>query len=42
LPEYGAVQAEFFKGKMPSQTAVEVRSLALPGMMIEVEAIAVV
>ena len=42
LPEYGAVQAEFFKGKMPGQTAVEVSSLALPGMMIEVEAIAVV
>ena len=42
LPDYGAVQAEFFKGKMPAQTAVEVSSLALPGMMIEVEAIAVV
>lgn len=42
LPEYGAVQAEFFKGKMPAQTAVGVSSLALPGMMIEVEAYAVV
>jgi enamine deaminase RidA (YjgF/YER057c/UK114 family) len=41
LPDYGAVQAEFFTGKMPAQTAIEVRSLALPGMMIEVEAIAV-
>ncbi len=41
LPEYGAVQANFFNGKMPAQTAVEVSSLALPGMMIEVEAYAV-
>ncbi|MFH0814392.1 MAG: RidA family protein [Pseudomonadota bacterium] len=42
LLDYGAVQAEFFKGRMPAQTAVQVSSLALPGMMIEVEAIAVV
>jgi len=42
LPDYGAVQAEFFKGKMPAQTAVGVSALALPGMMIEVEAYAVV
>lgn len=42
LPDYGAVQAEFFKGKTPAQTAVGVAGLALPGMLIEVEAIAVV
>jgi enamine deaminase RidA (YjgF/YER057c/UK114 family) len=41
LPEYGAVQAEFFKGKMPAQTALGVASLALPGMLVEVEAFAV-
>ena len=42
LPDYGAVQAEFFKGNIPAQTAVEVSSLELPGMLIEVEAIAVI
>jgi enamine deaminase RidA (YjgF/YER057c/UK114 family) len=42
LPDYGAVQAEFFKGKTPAQTAVGVAGLALPGMLIEVEAYAVV
>jgi enamine deaminase RidA (YjgF/YER057c/UK114 family) len=41
LPDYGAVQAEFFKGPMPAQTVVQISSLALPGMMIEIEAIAV-
>jgi enamine deaminase RidA (YjgF/YER057c/UK114 family) len=41
LPDYGAVQAEFFRGPMPAQTVVQINSLALPGMMIEVEALAV-
>lgn len=41
LPEYGRVQAEFFKGKMPAQTALGVAALALPGMLVEVDAIAV-
>jgi 2-iminobutanoate/2-iminopropanoate deaminase len=41
LPDYGAVQAEFFRGSMPAQTVVQINSLALPGMMIEVEAVAV-
>jgi enamine deaminase RidA (YjgF/YER057c/UK114 family) len=41
LPDYGAVQAEFFRGPMPAQTVVQINSLALPGMMIEIEAVAV-
>ena len=42
LMDYGAVQAEFFKGKMPAQTLVGVAQLALPDMMLEVEAFAVI
>jgi enamine deaminase RidA (YjgF/YER057c/UK114 family) len=42
LETFGAVQAAFFPGPKPAQTLVEVSSLALPEMMIEVEAIAVV
>lgn len=41
LPDYSMVQAEFFTGKMPAQTAIGVAALALPGMLIEVEAMAV-
>ena len=42
LRDYGRIKAEFISGPQPASTAVEVSSLALPGMMIEVEAIAVV
>lgn len=41
LPLLGAVQAEFFKDRRPAQTVVQVSALALPGMMLEVEAVAV-
>jgi 2-iminobutanoate/2-iminopropanoate deaminase len=41
LPDYGRIKAEFVKGEQPASTAVEVKSLAFPAMMIEVEAIAV-
>jgi 2-iminobutanoate/2-iminopropanoate deaminase len=39
LRDYWRVRSEFMTG--PASTAFEVSSLALPGMMIEVEAIAV-
>lgn len=39
--EYGAVKADFFSGEQPASTAVGVTALALSGLMIEVEAIAV-
>jgi enamine deaminase RidA (YjgF/YER057c/UK114 family) len=42
MPEYGAIKAEFFTGPQPTSTAVGVSSLAMPGLMIEVEATAVV
>jgi enamine deaminase RidA (YjgF/YER057c/UK114 family) len=41
LPEYGRVKAEYIPGPQPASTAVGVASLALPGMMIEVDATAV-
>src|SRR4051812_34614310 len=40
LRDFGRIKSEFIAGKQPASTALEVRSLALPGMMIEVEAIA--
>ncbi len=41
MADYGMVKAEFFKGKQPASTAVGVTSLAAPGLMVEIEAIAV-
>ena len=41
LRDYARVRDEFITGAPPASTAVGVASLALPGMMIEVEAIAV-
>jgi 2-iminobutanoate/2-iminopropanoate deaminase len=40
LRDFGRIKAEFIPGDQPASTALEVSSLALPGMMIEVEAIA--
>ena len=42
LREYTRIKGEFITGQQPASTAVEVSSLALPGFMIEVEAIAAV
>ena len=42
LRDYGRVRGEFLPGPPPASTAVQVGALAIPGMMVEAEAIAVV
>jgi 2-iminobutanoate/2-iminopropanoate deaminase len=42
LRDLGRIKADFIPGKQPASTALEVSALALPGMMVEVEAIAVI
>lgn len=41
LRDYARVKAEFIEGRQPASTAIGVPSLALPAMMIEVDATAV-
>ena len=41
LPEYGKVLSEFFEGQPLASTAVGMSALARLGMMLEVEAYAV-
>jgi 2-iminobutanoate/2-iminopropanoate deaminase len=41
LREYGRIRAELMPGPAPASTAVQIGALALPGMLLEVEAIAV-
>jgi enamine deaminase RidA (YjgF/YER057c/UK114 family) len=41
LREYEHIRAELMPGPAPASTAVQIAALALPGMLIEVEAIAV-
>jgi 2-iminobutanoate/2-iminopropanoate deaminase len=41
LPDYGRVKGEYIPGPHPASTAIGVASLALPGMMIEIDATAV-
>jgi enamine deaminase RidA (YjgF/YER057c/UK114 family) len=40
LRDYSRVKADYIKGDQPASTAVGVTGLAIPGMLIEVEAIA--
>jgi 2-iminobutanoate/2-iminopropanoate deaminase len=40
--DFGRIKATFMPGPQPASTAIGVQSLALPGMMVEVEAIAAV
>jgi enamine deaminase RidA (YjgF/YER057c/UK114 family) len=42
LPDYGRAHREFFAGHLPATTMVEVKSLADPEMLIEIEVDAVV
>ena len=42
LRDYGRIRSELMPGPPPAATAVQVVALAVPGMMIEVEAFAVV
>jgi reactive intermediate/imine deaminase len=41
LREYARIKGDFFSGPQPASTAVGVTALARPGMLVEVEAIAV-
>jgi 2-iminobutanoate/2-iminopropanoate deaminase len=41
LRDFGRVRSEFITGPAPASTAVQIGALAVPGMMVEVEAIAV-
>lgn len=41
LPDYARVKSKYIPGPQPASTAIGVASLALPGMLIEVDATAV-
>lgn len=41
IAEYREIKAQYIQGPQPASTAVGVSALAIPGMMIEVEATAV-
>lgn len=41
LPEFGRIKATYLPGQQPASTAVQVAALAMPGLMIELDATAV-
>lgn len=41
LQRYRDIKAEFVKGPQPASTALEIKGLAVPGLMIEVDAIVI-
>ncbi|MGH3496983.1 MAG: RidA family protein [Nocardioidaceae bacterium] len=41
LPDYGRIKAGHIQGQQPASTAIEVAALAIPGLMIELDATAV-
>lgn len=42
LADYARIKGEFVTGTQPASTAIEVKGLAFPELMIEVDAIAVI
>jgi len=42
LKEFDKMTKEFFKGTMPASSVVEVRALAFPDQVVEIEAVAVI
>ena len=42
LQRYREIKAEFVSGPQPASTSLEVKSLAFPPLMVEVEAVAVI